>query len=92
MPVPHISGRRIGSRAQLEDFLKALEDVGATDHVFAGGGDPAVDAPLHAYIARKADETPYSQADLDTAKAKAAASATASERKRWTDWKATAPA
>ncbi len=41
VPVPHISARRIGSQAQLEEFLKALQDVGATDHVFSVGGDPA---------------------------------------------------
>ncbi len=40
-PVPHISARRIGSQAQLEEFLAALQSVGATEHVFAVGGDPA---------------------------------------------------
>ncbi|WP_183501220.1 methylenetetrahydrofolate reductase [Microbacterium invictum] len=40
-PVPHISARRIGSQGQLEEFLGALREVGATEHVFAVGGDPA---------------------------------------------------
>ena len=52
------------------------------------GGAPAVDAALHDYIVRKDDPTPYDDDDLDAAKAVA----TAVERKRWTDWKATAPA
>lgn len=41
VPVPHISARRLGSQAQLEEFLGALQEVGATEHVFAVGGDPA---------------------------------------------------
>lgn len=41
VPVPHISARRIRSQAQLEEFLDRLQQVGATDHVFAVGGDPA---------------------------------------------------
>ncbi len=41
VPVPHISARRIGSQAQLEEFLGALAEVGATEHVFSVGGDPA---------------------------------------------------
>jgi methylenetetrahydrofolate reductase (NADPH) len=41
VPVPHISARRIGSQAQLEEFLGRLQEVGATEHVFAVGGDPA---------------------------------------------------
>ncbi|WP_105567641.1 methylenetetrahydrofolate reductase [Microbacterium halophytorum] len=40
VPVPHVSARRIASAARLEEFLAALRDVGATDHVFAVGGDP----------------------------------------------------
>ncbi|QAY61711.1 methylenetetrahydrofolate reductase [Microbacterium protaetiae] len=40
-PVPHISARRIASQAQLEEFLSALHGVGATDHIFCVGGDPA---------------------------------------------------
>lgn len=41
VPVPHISARRIGSEAQLREFLAALQEVGASEHVFAVGGDPA---------------------------------------------------
>lgn len=41
IPVPHISARRLSSQAQLEEFLAALQEVGATDSVFAVGGDPA---------------------------------------------------
>ncbi len=40
VPVPHISARRLSSRAQLEEFLSRLQDVGATDSVFVVGGDP----------------------------------------------------
>lgn len=42
VPVPHISARRLASQAQLEEFLARLQDVGATEHVFVVGGDPAV--------------------------------------------------
>ena len=41
LPVPHISARRLASRAQLEEFLSRLQDVGATESVFVVGGDPA---------------------------------------------------
>lgn len=41
VPVPHISARRLSSQGQLEEFLGRLQEVGATDHVFAVGGDPA---------------------------------------------------
>jgi len=41
VPVPHISARRLASRAQLEEFLDRLKDVGATESVFVVGGDPA---------------------------------------------------
>ncbi|MBU4465726.1 MAG: methylenetetrahydrofolate reductase [Actinobacteria bacterium] len=41
VPVPHISARRLASQAQLEEFLTALQEVGATEHVFVVGGDPA---------------------------------------------------
>ena len=41
VPVPHISARRIASQGQLEEFLGRLEEVGATEHVFVVGGDPA---------------------------------------------------
>lgn len=40
-PVPHISARRIGSEEQLREFLAALQAVGASEHIFAVGGDPA---------------------------------------------------
>jgi len=41
IPVPHISARRLKSQDQLEEFLGALQEVGATEHVFSVGGDPA---------------------------------------------------
>ena len=41
VPVPHISARRLKSQQQLEEFLGRLQEVGATEHVFAVGGDPA---------------------------------------------------
>jgi methylenetetrahydrofolate reductase (NADPH) len=41
IPVPHISARRLASQDQLEEFLGRLQEVGATEHVFAVGGDPA---------------------------------------------------
>ncbi len=41
IPVPHISARRLSSQTQLEEFLARLQDVGASEHVFAVGGDPA---------------------------------------------------
>ncbi|WP_221583366.1 methylenetetrahydrofolate reductase [Microbacterium sp. G2-8] len=47
IPVPHISARRLGSVAQLEEFLAALRDVGASDHVFSVGGDP--ETPMGPY-------------------------------------------
>jgi len=40
-PVPHISARRLKSQDQLEEFLGRLQEVGATEHVFSVGGDPA---------------------------------------------------
>lgn len=40
VPVPHISARRLRSQAELEEFLAALADVGAAEHVFVVGGDP----------------------------------------------------
>ncbi len=40
-PVPHISARRLASQGQLEEFLGRLQEVGATEHVFCVGGDPA---------------------------------------------------
>ncbi|MFC6355990.1 methylenetetrahydrofolate reductase [Luethyella okanaganae] len=44
IPVPHISARRLQSQDQLEEFLWRLQEVGATEHVFAVGGDPATPA------------------------------------------------
>lgn len=41
VPVPHISARRLKAQDQLEEFLGALQEVGATEHVFVVGGDPA---------------------------------------------------
>ena len=41
VPVPHISARRLRSLEQLEEFLARLQDVGASEHIFAVGGDPA---------------------------------------------------
>ena len=41
VPVPHISARRLSSEAQLEEFLGRLQEVGATEHVFSVGVDPA---------------------------------------------------
>lgn len=46
-PVPHISARRIKSRAELEEFLSALRAADASEYVFAVGGDQAV--PLGPY-------------------------------------------
>jgi len=40
-PVPHISARRIPSQQYLEEFLGALREAGAIEHVFCVGGDPA---------------------------------------------------
>lgn len=40
-PIPHISARRVASRHVLRDFLDALSQVGATEHLFVVGGDPA---------------------------------------------------
>lgn len=41
VPVPHISVRRLKSREQLVEFLGRLQEVGASEHVFVVGGDPA---------------------------------------------------
>jgi methylenetetrahydrofolate reductase (NADPH) len=40
-PVPHISARRLRNREQLEEYLGALQDAGASAGIFAVGGDPA---------------------------------------------------
>ncbi|OHV41269.1 MULTISPECIES: methylenetetrahydrofolate reductase [Pseudofrankia] len=42
VPVPHISARRLESRASLEVFLAALQADGTGEHVFVVGGDPSV--------------------------------------------------
>src|SRR5699024_11614605 len=47
IPVPHISARRIHSEDELKEFLQALADVDAAQHVFAVGGDP--EEPLVPY-------------------------------------------
>jgi methylenetetrahydrofolate reductase (NADPH) len=41
VPVPHISARRLHDQAELETYLSALRDAGASDSVFAVGGDPS---------------------------------------------------
>jgi methylenetetrahydrofolate reductase (NADPH) len=47
VPVPHISARRLGSQAMLEEFLAALQADGAGENVFVVAGDPA--EPLGPY-------------------------------------------
>lgn len=44
IPVPHISARRIGTPAQLEEYLERLQEVGASERVLIVGGDPATPA------------------------------------------------
>jgi methylenetetrahydrofolate reductase (NADPH) len=41
VPVPHLSARRLHDRDELNTFLAELSGVGAAEHVFAVGGDPA---------------------------------------------------
>ncbi|MGW0883900.1 methylenetetrahydrofolate reductase [Streptomyces sp. NPDC002671] len=41
VPVPHISARRLPSRAHLEEFLAGLAADGTAENVFVVGGDPA---------------------------------------------------
>lgn len=41
LPVPHVSARRLASRAQLEEFLAALAAVGAGEELVVVGGDPS---------------------------------------------------
>ncbi|GHE00957.1 methylenetetrahydrofolate reductase [Streptomyces alanosinicus] len=41
VPVPHISARRLPSRAALEEFLSGLAADGTAENVFVVGGDPA---------------------------------------------------
>ncbi|MEY9989185.1 5,10-methylenetetrahydrofolate reductase [Streptomyces sp. V4I8] len=40
VPVPHLSARRLQSRAELEEFLAALREDGLSEHVFVISGDP----------------------------------------------------
>jgi methylenetetrahydrofolate reductase (NADPH) len=40
VPVPHVAARRLESQGQLEEFVGALQEVGASEHVFVVGGDP----------------------------------------------------
>ncbi|MFF0079095.1 methylenetetrahydrofolate reductase [Streptomyces canus] len=40
VPVPHISARRLGSKADFEGFLAGLRNDGTCDNVFTVGGDP----------------------------------------------------
>ncbi|WP_406150779.1 methylenetetrahydrofolate reductase [Streptomyces sp. NBC_01012] len=40
VPVPHVSARRLGSRAALEEFLAGLRADGTSADVFVVGGDP----------------------------------------------------
>lgn len=42
VPVPHISARRLKSRAELREFLDELKRVGASERIFIIGGDPKV--------------------------------------------------
>ena len=41
LPVPHLSARRLQSVAQLEEYLRRLQDIGGSERVFLVGGDPA---------------------------------------------------
>ncbi|MGW1167781.1 methylenetetrahydrofolate reductase [Streptomyces sp. NPDC002550] len=41
VPVPHISARRLPSRAALEELLSGLAEDGTAENVFVVGGDPA---------------------------------------------------
>lgn len=41
VPVAHISARRLASEADLREFLDALQQAGASEHIFVVGGDPA---------------------------------------------------
>ena len=41
VPVPHISARRLQSRAMLEEFLAALQADGTGENVLVVGGDPS---------------------------------------------------
>lgn len=41
IPVPHVSARRLKSKGDFEEFLGRLQEVGAAEHLFVVGGDPA---------------------------------------------------
>lgn len=41
VPVAHISARRLSSQRVLEEYLGRLQDIGASEHIFVVGGDPA---------------------------------------------------
>jgi methylenetetrahydrofolate reductase (NADPH) len=41
VPVAHLSARRLPSAAALEEYLARLQEIGASEHVFVVGGDPA---------------------------------------------------
>ncbi|GGH95464.1 methylenetetrahydrofolate reductase [Arthrobacter liuii] len=41
VPVPHVPARRLASKGGLERFLRRLQEVDATEHLFVVGGDPA---------------------------------------------------
>ncbi len=41
VPVAHVSARRLTTEAGLEEYLSALYESGASDQIFAVGGDPA---------------------------------------------------
>jgi methylenetetrahydrofolate reductase (NADPH) len=47
-PVPHLAARRLRSRAELEEVLAALGEVGALDELFVVGGDPTTPAGPYA--------------------------------------------
>lgn len=46
-PVPHVSARRLRSEAELREFLAALQEIGASKHLFSVGGDP--ETPMGPY-------------------------------------------
>ncbi len=41
VPIPHIPARRLRSAEELEEILKRMQEIGATDKVFLIAGDPA---------------------------------------------------
>ena len=40
-PVPHVAARRLQSVPQLREFLSSLREIGASERIFAVGGDPS---------------------------------------------------